>query len=278
MLKQPADPVTLREEEGEGLIAHVPQRHVPAAVAGRLEQSIRTCFGLVCALQETQMTGKRLRRLLFGKGRKPLPTPEDASAPRPADRDAPHAGAVLAADGTDADATAAAAPPDASPRPERITPKGGHRLGTGRLGADAAVGAERIECLHEELAVGQRCPVCGQGRLSPLPAGGERRIDGNALRSARRYELAKRRCSAGGEVFTAELPAGVGAEKYSAQARAVLAVSRYSLGIPRYRLHGYQARLGVPVPDATQWEAIEVGGTVPTRCVSSWSGRPSRAH
>jgi hypothetical protein len=40
----------------------------------------------------------------------------------------------------------------------------------------------------------------------------------------------------------------------------VLAVSRYLLGVPSYRLQGYQAMLGVPVPDATQWDQIEVGG------------------
>jgi hypothetical protein len=40
----------------------------------------------------------------------------------------------------------------------------------------------------------------------------------------------------------------------------VLAVSRYYLGIPSYRLQGYQAMLGVPVPDATQWDQIEVVG------------------
>jgi hypothetical protein len=260
MLQHPADPVTLREEAGEVLIAHVHQSNLPAAVAGRLEQIIRTCFWLVFALQETQMTVKRLRRLLFGKGLKPSPIPEHASAPRPAASEAPHAGAVLDADGADADATAAAAPPDASPRPERIKPTGGHRLGTGRLGAAAYVGAKRIECRHEELEVGQRCPVCGQGSLYALPAGVEIRIDGNALLSAIRYELAKLRCSACGEIFTAGLPAGVGDEKYSTQARAVLAVSRYYLGVPGYRLQGYQAMLGGPVPDATQWDAIEAVG------------------
>jgi transposase len=86
------------------------------------------------------------------------------------------------------------------------------------------------------------------------------RLDGNALRSAIRYEGAKLRGSACGEICTAGLPAGVGGEKYSAQARAVLAVSRYSLGVPGYRWQGYQAMLGVPVPDATQWDQIEVGG------------------
>jgi hypothetical protein len=118
-------------------------------------------------------------------------------------------------------------------------------------------GAERVECRHEALAVGQRCPVCGQGRLYGVPPGIEIRIDGNALLSAIRYELEKLRCSACGQVFTAPLPAEAGTEKYSPRARAVLAVSRYYLGLPFFRVEAYQAMLGVPVPDATQWDQIE---------------------
>jgi transposase len=56
-------------------------------------------------------------------------------------------------------------------------------------------------------------------------------------------------------VFTAPLPAHAGEEKYTA--RAVLALSRYSLGVPFYRLEGFQALVGVPVADATQWEQAE---------------------
>jgi len=41
----------------------------------------------------------------------------------------------------------------------------------------------------------------------------EIRLDGNALLSAIRYEVEKRRCSAGGEVCTATLPAEASAEK-----------------------------------------------------------------
>jgi transposase len=37
----------------------------------------------------------------------------------------------------------------------------------------------------------------------------------------------------------------------------VLALGRYYLGVPLYRLEGYQALVGVPVPDATQWNQIE---------------------
>ena len=34
-------------------------------------------------------------------------------------------------------------------------------------------------------------------------------------------------------------------------------VSRYDLGLPFYRVQGYPAMLGVPVPDATPWDQIE---------------------
>src|SRR5207244_7681150 len=80
------------------------------------------------------------------------------------------------------------------------------------------------------------------------------------LLSAIRYEVGKLRCSACGQIFTAGLPEGVGATKYRPQARAVLAVGRYLLGLPLYRIEAYQAMLGVPVPDATQWDQIEALG------------------
>ena len=80
------------------------------------------------------------------------------------------------------------------------------------------------------------------------------------LLSAVRYELEKLRCSACGQIFTASVPAEAGAEKYSARARAVLALARYYLGVPWYRLESFQALVGVPVPDATQWDQVELVG------------------
>jgi hypothetical protein len=85
----------------------------------------------------------------------------------------------------------------------------------------------------------------------------EIRIDGHALLSAMHYPLEKLRCSACGQIFTAGLPEDAGEDTYSARARAVLAVSRYDLGVPGSRLPGYQAMLGVPMPEATQWDQIE---------------------
>jgi hypothetical protein len=257
-VKKPAEHVTLSSAEGESLIAHVHQSNLPAAIAGRLEQIIRTCLWLVFALQETKITVSRLRRLLFGKALKASgPAPEDASAPRPGGSDEPPADTVLPTDATDAATTARKALPEDAPRSQQGKPQGGHRAGTGRLGAEAYVGAERIACRHEELAVGQRCPVCGHGTLYALPPGVEMRIDGHALLSALRYELQKLRCSACGQIFTAPLPREASEEKYSPRARAVLVVGRYYLGLPFYRVEGYQALLGVPMPDSTQWNQIE---------------------
>ncbi|MBI3756651.1 MAG: hypothetical protein HY267_01610 [Deltaproteobacteria bacterium] len=40
----------------------------------------------------------------------------------------------------------------------------------------------------------------------------------------------------------------------------MLALARYYLGVPWYRLESYQALVGVPVPDATQWDQAELVG------------------
>jgi transposase len=257
VVQQPVDHLSLSAADGEALIARVHRSDLPRADAETVEWVIRMYFYVVLALQEGTLNTKQLRSLLFGKT--PSPSPEESLAASQVDGEAVRTCPVLEAE-AESGATTNQAPLGESQQPERAKPQGGHRPGTGRLGAVAYGGATRVECRHEELAVGQRCPVCGQGNLYELPAGVEIRLDGNALLSAMRYELEKLRCSACGAIFPAGLPEGVGEEKYSARARAVLAVSRYYLGVPGYRLQGYQAMLGVPVPDATQWDQIEIVG------------------
>src|SRR5574341_1422620 len=227
MVKKPADKATLSAEEGEALIARVHQSNLGAEDARIVEWVIRMYFWVALTLQEAKLSVRRLHNLFFGRGREAKGPPAPASSSpssetlgegagggeaAPGEEDAAGTLAVVCDEGTGA--SRSEAPPKAT---------GGHRSGTGRLGADAYAGADRVECRHEELAVGLRCPACGQ-------------------------------------IFTAGLPEGVGREKYSARARAVLAVSRYFLGVPGYRLQGYQAMLGVPVADATQWDQIEMVG------------------
>jgi len=216
---------------------------------GLLERVLGSYERLLSMLCEAQITLKRLQTLVFGKRRQRRHGVASGTS-----------ASGGATGGCDHESGA-----DARPQPGvetagdevQLPRTGGHRPGYGRLGMATYAGAERAECRHEALAVGQRCPVCGQGRLYGVPPGIEIRIDGNALLSAIRYELEKLRCSACGQMFTAPLPAEAGTEKYSPRARAVLAVSRYYLGLPFFRVEAYQAMLGVPVPDATQWDQIE---------------------
>ena len=212
-------------------------------------------------MQEAKRSVKRLRTLLCGSSAQPEALSTSgalATASEPLHPGAQGEVPTPVAEGTPGvEMAAREAGCGQSPGAGAPTPTGGHRAGTGRLRADASVGAARAQCRHEELAVGQRCPVCGQGTLDALPPGVERRIDGHGLLSAMRSALQKLRGSACGQMCTAPLPREAGEEKYRPRARAVLVVGRDYLGLPLYRIEGYQAMLGVPMPDATQGDQIE---------------------
>jgi len=239
--------IRLSTEAGEAIIARLSVYAPSRSDCEMLIQVMRWYVWLLAVVDEARLSIHKLRTLLFG----PHPKPSKPGDPAAADA------CVQDEDVERPDEAGLAREPGASGAGPNGKPRGGHRAGTGRLGAEVYAGAERVECRHEELAVGQRCPVCGQGRLYQLPPGVEIRIDGNALLRAIRYELEKLRCSACGQSFTARLPDDAGKEKYRPRARAVLVVSRYLLGLPLYRMEAYQAMQGVPLPDATQWEQIE---------------------
>jgi len=222
-------------EEVQALLAHLETASWVEEDWGMLQRVLRSYARLLGTLFEAQMTLKRLQALLFGTRRRRRTSSASAASADAVGR-GEEAGKGAGGGGNEASgADAGVALDEARSAAAGHAPRsGGHRPGSGRLGAEAYEGAERVECRHEALAVGERCPVCGQGRLYALPPGVEIRIDGNALLSAIRYEVEKLRCSACGQVFTATLPAEAAAEKYSPRARAVLAVSRYYLGLPVY--------------------------------------------
>lgn len=232
--------VRLSREEGEALLERLADNTLTAADRDNLGKLVTCYFWLLFALREAKLSLRRLRVLVFGEPK----TPEKPSSP----------GAPGTGESTEGQPGTGPAPEQQSAsQPEPGKPRRGH----GRQGAETYREAQRIACHHEELTLGERCPACGRGRLYRLPPGVEIRIDGHALLSAVRYEREKLRCSACGAIFTAPLPAAASPEKYSPRARAALALGRYYLGVPLYRLEGYQALVGVPVSDATQWDQIE---------------------
>ena len=241
---KPPEEVKLSREDGEALIERIKASNLASDDQGLLVKLIQVYFWLMLAFQETKISLKRLKVALFGKRPKKPTLPGGG-------RGGIAAGAEITPAPTEPPPTSLAA------KSSGEDPSAERRRGHGRWGAEAYPGAEEVVCRHDALAAGQRCPACSRGTLYPLPAGIEVRIDGNALLTAVRYELEKLRCSACGQVFTAPLPVEAGEEKYPLRARAVLALSRYSLGVPFYRLEGFQALVGVPVADATQWDQAE---------------------
>jgi len=105
---------------------------------------------------------------------------------------------------------------------------------------------------------GDRCLACGRGKVyeqkEPMVLV---RIIGQAPLAATVYCLERLRCGACGQVFTAEEPEGVGAEKYDATAAAMIAQLKYGSGTPFYRLGKLEQHLGIPLAAATQWEIVE---------------------
>jgi len=244
-MKQPED-VQLSQEEGEALLARLEANTLTAEDRRVLGKVLTYYFWVLFALREAKLSLKRLKVLVFGEKPKP-PKPPAAGGT---------AGGGSAGKRETPTSSSQGEQPSASPAPSEKPPPPGH----GRHGAEVYRAAQTVECRHEALASGERCPACGRGSLYRLPPGVEMRLDGNALLSAVRYELEKLRCSACGQIFTASVPAAAGTEKYTARARAVLALARYYLGLPWHRLEGFQALVGVPVPDATQWDQGEMVG------------------
>ena len=245
-MKQPED-VQLSREEGEALIERIERNALSAEDRQLLVKLLTFYFWLLFALREAKLSLKRFKARVFGEKPKP---------PKP-----PSSGGAAGGGSPDGQEPATSASPDlssaaASSTPEKKTAPPGH----GRHGADVYRAAQTVECRHEALAIGERCPACGRGTLYRLLPGVAMRLDGHALLSAVRSEVEKVRCSACGQVFTASVPAAAGTEKYTTRARAVLALARYYLGLPWYRLEGFQAVVGVPVADATQWDQAELVG------------------
>src|SRR4030095_1490956 len=141
-----------------------------------------------------------------------------------------------------------------SPADTKAPPPPGH----GRHGAEAFGGARKVDLAHQKLAHGGRCPECGEGDVygQKEPKVLVRSV-GQAPLTATVYSLERLRCGAGGQVFTAQEPEGVGPEKYDETAAAMIAQLKYGSGVPFHRLEQLEAHLGIPMPAATQWDIVE---------------------
>jgi hypothetical protein len=190
----------------------------------------------------------RLRKLLFGA------KTEKIAAIIGGLKDSPpqEAAASSTTDEGDADATMWSRPSGEAERATKAGPKG-----HGRNGADAYTGAVKVMVRHHSLQAGDRCPHCQQGTVYQLKHPGVLvRFVGQAPIQATVFELQKLRCHLCGDVFSAEPPEGVGSEKYDATAGSMIAMLKYSMGVPFNREAKFQEGMGIPFPASTQWDIV----------------------
>jgi len=132
------------------------------------------------------------------------------------------------------------------------------KRGHGRNGSVKFSGAKKVPVPHGELKPGDNCPACLTGKVYPLKKPQVTiRFTGMAPVQATIYEMERLRCNLCGEIFTAAAPEDIGTKKYDETVPSVLATMIYGGGFPRYRLAGLQEKLGIPLPQSTQWGLLD---------------------
>ena len=150
-MKRPED-VELSREDGEALLARLEANTLTAEDRQVLGKVLTFYFWLLFALREAKLSLKRIKALVFGEKPKP---------PKPPSSDGTLSGGSGGGSARPASVShGVSAAASASP-PEKKLPPPGH----GRQGAEVYRAAQRVECRHAELAVGERCPACGRGSL-----------------------------------------------------------------------------------------------------------------
>ncbi len=107
-----------------------------------------------------------------------------------------------------------------------------------------------------ELRAGERCSLCGKGKLCRHKPRQLIRLRGQAPIQATKWELERLRCNLCGEVFTAKAPAGVGEKKYDESAASMIGLLKYGSGMPFNRLARLEESFGIPLPVSTQWDIV----------------------
>lgn len=127
----------------------------------------------------------------------------------------------------------------------------------GRLGHEQYTGAEVI-LIKAPYKPGDPCPEenC-DGKLKVVNAGHIIKIVGQSFAKALNYEIETLRCNLCEKYFSGQLPGHVCDDKYDSVFKAQLCIYKHYLGVPSYRLEGYQRFVGVPLPDSTQFDKIE---------------------
>jgi transposase len=242
----------LKEEELRGDLERV-RAALGEDVYRRFKYIVDTLLLLTRLLKAKRTTVKRLKKLIFGsRSEKTRRVLKKGTEEKEEESEAANGGEGSLSEDPEAKAQEENAEGD---REDGQKKRG---KGHGRNGAEKYVGAETIEVSHESLRPGDPCPTVNcEGRVyrqaEPrvlVHIVGQAPIHGTVIR------LERLRCSLCLTIFTAKAPEGVSEEKYDVTAVAMMAILRYGSGFPLYRLEKLEEALGIPLPDATQWDVV----------------------
>ena len=234
--------IDLSQEEAESLNQRIKNHDLTESDWKLFEGLIQFVIWLQFNLKEAKISIGRLRRL-FG-----FPRKKKRSPGQPQNKDA--------SPKKEGEADSQKSSLDSSQ--QNLSGEKEKAKGHGRTPHTSYTGAKTIQLSFPDFKADDPCPLeCG-GALYEAPSGVIIRVTGAPIATATRYFLEKLRCSLCGETFTASLPEGVSEdEKYDEEAKAVLALQKYYLGSPFKRIESFQAMMGVPLADATQFELVE---------------------
>jgi hypothetical protein len=229
--------IDLKPDQAQALLDRIESRRLDEADYRLLGALIRTYLYLKSAFEQKTVSIRRLRRMLFGASTESAHNVLEKKAPEHKQEKEPAGSRSV---------------------PQETKAPKVKRKGHGRNGADCYTGACRVQTPHPFLKPGDKCLECPKGKVYRLkePAVFVR-LTGSAPIGATVYERERLRCNLCGMIYTAPLPDGVEGEKVDPTAGSMVVVQRYGYGIPFYRLEKLQECLGVPLPDATQWDMAE---------------------
>jgi len=256
-IKRPKDPIKITHEQAEALISKVKKNELDKNDQKTLCQIIHMFMWLQFALRETKISLTKIKKLVFGQKSETRKKPQvDASGS--SNDDKPSSNGQTLDDDKPPAGEKPPVPPTDPIEPSNVSPDKPKPRGHGRLGVADYTNAERIYCSHPDHQRGDTCPECSRGSLFCMKdAATEIRLCSQGLVQAIIYMLERYRCSACGAIFTAPMPNDVSTQKYDESAKVTLAIMHYYMGLPFKRIELYQQMLGVPLPDATQFELVE---------------------
>lgn len=261
--------IELTEDELQTLISEI-QGSSLSERSKNLVVSVLTSFlWMSRQLESKKLSIKKLLKLFFGSKTEKNKNPNNSKNPKPKDQnDSEDKANDQENESTDGRSKNSTADTDADKPAVK---------GHGKNGVDKFENAERVSISNPDLKAGSICPSCEDSNLYSYPPAAVLRIFGQPLLVAKVYELERFRCSGCQELFTAPMPVEAGDERSHPSAKAMVAVLNYGSGMPFYRLEGLQQNMGMPVPDATQFDMVEDVANCGAPIIDFWKSESSNA-